>query len=92
MAQAIKDNIPDGGRIKWINALSFLDRQSDHLRFIETPRQGTGGPSLPTSTTRTSVADQVPDPPLAAVDVTQTAGQVSHQLVSTLTAPVAQLA
>ena len=35
MAQAIKDNIPDGGRIALINTLSILDRQSDHMRFIE---------------------------------------------------------
>ena len=35
MAQAIKDNIPDGGRIALINALSILDRQLDHVRFIE---------------------------------------------------------
>ena len=35
MAQAIKDNIPDGGRIALINALSILDRQSDHMHFIK---------------------------------------------------------
>ena len=34
MAQAIKDNIPNG-RIALINAMSFLDRQSDHLCFID---------------------------------------------------------
>ena len=110
-----------------------MERQSDHLRFIElkavfrqtfsvTPSdtfvnydnrnkdystvrgtnrgtvsggtgsagQGTVGPSLPTPTTRTSAADQVPDPSLAALEVTQTTGQVPHQLISTLT--VAQLA
>ena len=36
MAQAIKDNIPDGGgRIALINALSILDRQPDQVHFIE---------------------------------------------------------
>ena len=54
--------------------------------------QETGDPSLPTTKTRTSAADQVPDPPLAAAEVTQTAGQVLHQLISKLTAPVIQLA
>ena len=46
-----------------------------------TAGRGTGGPSLPTPTTRTCS--------LAAFKVTQTAGQVLHQLITTLTAPVA---
>ena len=54
-----------------------------------TAGRGTGGPSLPTPTTRTCVVDQVPDPTLAAFKVTQTAGQVLYQLITTLTAPVA---
>jgi len=44
-----------------------------------TEGQGTGGPSLLTPTTRTSAVDQVPDPPLAAVKVTQTVSQHIHK-------------
>ena len=56
----------------------------------ETAGPETGGSSLLT-TTRTR-ADQDPDPTLAHDEATQTTGQVQHQLISTLTAPVAQLA
>ena len=39
----------------------------------------TGGPSLHTGRIGTSMLDQLPDPTLVVVDVTQTAGQVLHQ-------------
>ena len=39
----------------------------------------TGGPSLQTGQPGTSVLYQLPDPTLAVVEVTQTAGQVLHQ-------------
>ena len=35
MAQAIKDNIPDGGKIALINTLDSLDRQSEIMCFTE---------------------------------------------------------
>ena len=35
MAQAIKDSIPDEGRIALIIALAILDRQSEQTCFIE---------------------------------------------------------
>ena len=35
MAQAIMDNIPDGGKIALINTLASLDRQSEQTRFTE---------------------------------------------------------
>ena len=34
-AQAIKDNIPEGGRIAFINAMALLDKEMDNTRFIE---------------------------------------------------------
>ena len=35
IAQAIKDNIPDGGKIALINTLASLDRQLEQTRFTE---------------------------------------------------------
>ena len=35
MAQTIKDNIPDGGKIALINTLASLDRQSEKMCFTE---------------------------------------------------------
>ena len=35
MAQAIMDNIPDGGKFALINTLASLDRQSEQTRFTE---------------------------------------------------------
>ena len=35
MAQAIKDNIPDMGKIAMINTLAYLDRESEIMRFTE---------------------------------------------------------
>ena len=35
MAQPIKDNIPDGGKIALINTLAYLDRESEIMCFTE---------------------------------------------------------
>ena len=35
MAQAIKDNIPDGAKIALMNTMAYLDREPDIIRFTE---------------------------------------------------------
>ena len=35
MAQAIKDNIPDGAKIALINTMACLDREREIVRFTE---------------------------------------------------------